>query len=224
MFTKSYRFSGRGPGPGTALLTAALLFVALRPAKGAEVVITVTGKLNGGNDYLGIFGMGTAMPAGTPYTLVYTFDDSKGRGIHPGNCPDGGSGIVGARQASPATAVLTINGKSYLFGRRPDARSSTWRAVATGCSESGIAIDIVEGQSPLESKVGTRLVPVQGMRSLTQDSDWKSPVSLSKFYAQNTFNGFVITRPNQYSGATQGYFSVSMVTISGPKQATAGAR
>jgi hypothetical protein len=208
------RFAGRYFRAGIVLFSS---FVLSGPAKGSEVVITVAGTLNGGNEYLGIFGMGRAMRAGTPYTLVYTFDDTKGQTIGSQACPNSASGISGEGKASPATAVLTIGQKSYMFGRGPNARSKTWRSIASGCSSSEIGIEIMEGQQPLQMGVSTRLAPTQGARSLTQTADWRSALSLSSVYARNTYNHFVITRPNDYAGGTESYLLVSSVTISGPK-------
>lgn len=208
-----------GRRSGMAITLFALL-VALRPARGAEVAITVTGTVNGVVDYMHIFGKAPTIAAGTPFTLVFTFDDAKGRSIMPGQCTQGGTGIAGAGQGSPGTAVLTIADKSYEFGRRPGARSSAWRAISTGCSESGIAVLIMEGQAPFESKVGIKLAPTGSTRSLTQDVNWKSPVTLKEFYAANGMNGFMITRQNNYGGGTFGYLSISQVTIGGVKQAS----
>src|ERR1035438_998062 len=146
------------------ILTAMLLMVSCLPANGSEAVITVTGTLSGGRDDYGIFGMGRSMPKGTlytsglfgmgrsmpkgtPYTIVFTFDGTKAKGM-PAGCPGSGSRIVGGGQASPGTAVLTINGKSYEFGHKPDARSKTWRSIATLCSDSeiGVAVEPLYGR------------------------------------------------------------------------------
>jgi hypothetical protein len=194
----------------TALL---LLLTACTPDQGAETTITVAGTLNGGHDYLGIFGMGQNMNAGTPYTLVFTIDDSKGGAINQ-RCPIGGSGISGFGQNNPVTAVLTINRKSYEFGRRPDVRSSAWRTVASACSDSEIGMRITEGRAPLEMGISIRINPHPGSRSLTQETDWRKPLSLSNFYARNTFNEFGIRQPGNNIGGTSSYLSVSSVTVS----------
>jgi len=208
------RVSSRA-GRRSGLTLIAMLLWGCTPAPASEITLIVTGTLNGGNDYLGIFGMGRIMPAGTPYTLVYTFDDSKGQATQPG-CS--GSGIGGAHQNSPGIAVLTIAGKSYTFGRRPDAISKAWRLTASGCSTSEIGMEIGEGQFPLFSNVSIRIAP-QGAQSLTQNSDWRSALSVSNVYARNTYNSFMIWRPGNNMISTQSYLSVSSVTVSGPKAA-----
>jgi hypothetical protein len=205
--------------PGKLLTAAFLLLTAFRPAKAAEITITVTGTLAGGNDYFGVFGMGRSMPAGTPFTLIYTIDDSVGGPMYPGSCPNAMSGTSGAREHSPVTAVLTVARKSYEFGRRPDAKSSAWRYIATGCSQSEIGINITEGRAPLEMGISIRINPNQGAKSLTQDGDWRKAISLSNFYARNTFNSFAIRRPGNNMGGTQSYLVVKSLTVSGPQKA-----
>jgi hypothetical protein len=195
------------------LLTAMLLLLtACMPNQGAETTITVTGTLNGGHDYLGIFGLGPNMHAGTPYTLVFTIDDTKGGEMRQA-CPLAGTGISGFGQNNPVTGILTINGKSYEFGRRPDVRSKAWRNVASVCSDSEIGIRITEGRFPLEMGVSIRISPNMGTRSLTQEKDWRKPISLTNVYARNTYNEFGITRQGNNMGGTQSYLSVSSVTV-----------
>ena len=195
------------------VLTAMLLMVmCFRPASGSEVVITVKGTLNGGRDDYGIFGMGRKMPGGTPYTLVFTFDEAKGRPM-PAACPNSGSRIVGIGQSSPGIAVLTINGKSFEFGHKPGARSRAWRSIGTVCSESEIGMSVEEGRFPVISGMNIRINPNRGGRSLTQDRDWRGSVALSNFYARNDDNAFVIRRNN--SSETMSFLSVDSLTVGG---------
>ena len=205
---------GAGLRLGMILTLMVLMVMCFRPANGSEVVITVKGEINGGRDDFGTFGMGRTMPMGTPYTLVFRFDDTKGKAI-PGACPNSGSRIVGIGQSSPGTALLTINGKSYEFGRRPDARSRAWRSIATVCSDSEIGMAVEEGHYSLASGVNIKIVPNPGQRSLTQDRDWRGSLSVSKFYARNGDNAFAINRPGNYGAQTMSYLSVSSVTVGG---------
>jgi len=205
---------------GLVLTAILMMMMFFRPATGPEVVVTVTGILYGGRDDFGIFGMGRVMPKGTPYTLIFTFDDTKGKPM-PARCPGSGSGIVGSGQFSPATAVLTINDKSYGFGNKPDARSKTWRHTPSVCSESEIGIAVEEGPSSLASGVNIRIGPNRGDGPLTQDGDWRDALSLSRFNARSGENAFAIRRPWNYSAETMSYFSVDSITISGPQKASA---
>jgi len=208
------RVSNRA-GRTLGMALTAILLVGCRPARGGDITITVTGTVNGGRDYFGIFGLGRTVPQGTPYKLVFTFDDTKGLPMNLGRCPSSGSGITGAGPMSPGTAVLTINGKSFEFGRKPDARSKTWRSVATVCSSSEIGIAVEEGPAAMPSGVSIKVRPNQGQKPLTQNGNWQSGVSLSNFDARNVDNAFAIRRPWNYSAETMSYLSVDTVTISG---------
>jgi hypothetical protein len=193
------------------ILTTLAILTACTSNQAAETTITVTGTVNGGYDYLGVFGS-RVMKGGTPYTLVFTIDDSKGGAINTG-CPDSGSGISGFHENSPVTAILTIAGKSYEFGRKPDARSRAWRTITTFCSDSEIGMSITEGRAPLEMGISIRISPSAGHKSLTQDKDWRKPVSLTNVYARNTYNEFAIRQPGNYAGGTQSYLSVDSVVV-----------
>ncbi len=181
-------------------------------AKAAEVVITVTGTLNGGNDYLEIFGTDKAIPKDTPFKLVFTFADTKGSAIRT-RCPNSGSGISGIGKTSPGIAILTIGDVSYVFGRKADARSSVWRSVPSACGNGQITIEVSEGR---DSAVKISIHPNTG-KPLTQDADWRSPLSLATFSAPNSNNGFVITRAGVYGLMTASSLSVESVTV-GPKK------
>ncbi|HEX3747689.1 MAG TPA: hypothetical protein VHW09_27325 [Bryobacteraceae bacterium] len=184
----------------------AILLTGCSMGKSGETTITVTGTLNGGNDPLAIFG-GGVLPAGTPYTLVFTFDDTKGQDTDPG-CS--GSGIGGTHEESPGTATLTINGKSYDFGQSPDATSKAWRKTGDACSEIGM--EIGEGRFPFFSTVSIRVSPPQGTATLTSDSDWRSRLSVDDVYARNTYNSFVIQKAGNYA-RTMSYLSVSSLKV-----------
>jgi hypothetical protein len=202
------------------ILIAMLMMVSCLPANGSEVVITVKGTLNGGRDDNQIFGLGKVMPKGTPYTIVFTFDDTKGQQVPPG-CPNSGSKIVGMGSKSPGTAVITINGNAFEFGHKPDARSRAWRSISTLCSGSEIGMAVEEGHYSMVTGVNIKVTPNQGQKSLTQDRDWRSPVALSKFYARNGDNAFAIRR--NYYGETMSYLSVDSVTVGGAKPFAIGA-
>jgi len=194
-------------------VTSILLIARGIPAKASEVTITVTGTSNGGKDMFGIFGMpGNIFPAGTPFTLVFTFDEAKGTSAFNGPCNIGGSGIVGAGVGSPGKAVLTINDKTYEFGTRPNAKSRTWRGVPTACSQSEIGINIQEGPYPLESGVDIKIHASPG-KVLTRDRNWKGEIMLSDFDARSGENAFAIRRPGNYTQETKSFLNVATVTV-----------
>jgi hypothetical protein len=191
----------------------AILLLAIPRIQAAEIIITVDGVVNGGRDMFAVFGMPkNIIPKDTPYTLVFTFDDAKGAATNHGPCASNGTGIVGAGPNSPGTAVLTINGKSFTFGRQPDARSRTWRAVASVCSNSEIGISVQEGKDPLQTAVNIKATANRG-KALTRDKDWRGTLTITDFDARNGDNAFVIRHPGNYGAETMSYLSVSKVTV-----------
>src|ERR1700683_2543638 len=125
-------------------ITTLLAVIITANAHAAEVIYTVRGVINDGQDYLAIFGLGKAMPKGTPFMLVFTFEDSKGLPTKV-RCANAGSGILGNNQQSPAIAILTIANTSYVFGRKPEAASSAWRG-AGACDGAEIAASVSDGR------------------------------------------------------------------------------
>ena len=175
--------------------------------------MTVTGVVNGGRDMFAVFGMPkNIIPKDTPYTLAVTFDDAKGHAIQGGPCAENGTGIVGSGPNSPAIAMLTINGKSFEFGHRPDARSRAWRSIPSSCSDSELGISVQEGREPLMTGVNIKITANRG-KALTGNRDWKSDLSVTDFDAKNGDNAFFIRHPGNYGAETMSYLSVSTVTV-----------
>ena len=206
-----------GRGGFVVIAVVAFLIIAMKScgaaAGGPEVVITVTGTVSGAKDDFHLFGTGKGVPAGTPFKLVFTFDRTNGR-PYADRC-SGVSRIVGSGKNSPGIAEMTINGKSFVFGTRPDARSKAWRSIETSCSDSEIGIVVQEGPYPLESGVNIEIHPNQGRGSLTQDKNWSGSLSLSDFDARNGDNAFAYRRPGNYAAETMSYLSVGTVTVGG---------
>src|ERR1022692_2771209 len=81
--TYRHVFSGRRMNPGIAVLATILFFLAQLTVRCAEIVVTVTGEVDGGTgDFLHIFGTKRNIN-GTPFTAVFTFDDAKGKPLSP---------------------------------------------------------------------------------------------------------------------------------------------
>jgi hypothetical protein len=182
-------------------------------AQAADVVITVKGTL-AGEDYLGIFGPEKSIPKGTPFTLVYTFDDAVGEAVRV-RCPNSGSGVTGSGNNSPGRAVLTIGDSSYAFGDTADSRSTVWRAVPSRCGNGGIAMAVSDGRPPLMSGIQVTIQPRRA--PLTTDADWRSPLSLSVFSAPRDSNAFTITRAGSFGLTTRAFLSVESVTVEKPE-------
>lgn len=184
-----HRHAGASLHSGIWLITVMLL-LALRPLSAAEIVVTLTGIVDAGWDNFPLFMVGPEVPRvkgqrdlkGQPFTVVYTFGDTKGQFTPPRTCPGSATGITGGRQALPATAVLTIGNVSFTFGTHmQNAHAGAWRSIASACSESEIDFDVNEGVSPMNNVVNFTLRPAKGTRSLAQNADWRAPVSIAGF-------------------------------------------
>ena len=195
---------------GITLITITLLLLAYRQMKGAEVVATVTGIVRGGSgDMLHIFGTKRDM-TGQPFTLVFTFDDTKGKPIKITQCQGTASGVEGDGDDSPGKAVLTIGDKSYTFGAGKRRHSGTWREITTDCARSHIVFQVNDNTDKYSNTIELNIRPAIGARSFTQDTDWRHPLSFSLDNYDN-MSGFAIGLNAVY--ADGGMFDAKTVTI-----------
>jgi hypothetical protein len=211
----AYRFSGRTRYGIT--LIASLFLLATGQMKGAEIVVTVTGEVVGGaGDFLHIFGKERNL-AGKPVTVVFTFDDTKGKPIPLAGCQGSATGIIGDGENSPGTAVLTINGKSFEFGTHKGRHSETWREISSGCSTSRIIFHVEDSVGRGKSMIQVNIHPADRGRSLTQNPDWRAPMSATSIEQDDRLGGFDIQGPEMSGDG--GIFNVKSITIA-PKQAS----
>jgi hypothetical protein len=197
MYTRSVFISvGRRLGITTTLFLFAVSMQA------AEITATITGIVRSGEDPGRIFG---GIVAGKPFSLVFTFDDSKGRPL-TGRCGNDGSGIM-TGASSPGTAVLTIDGVAIDFGHVAGARSSAYRSVESNCSISELRFEVSEGQQNAPSAVKVSLEP--NARSFTQNADWRAPLSSTDIGWGRNLSAFVVHR----GGVARGMFSFTSVII-----------
>ena len=197
--------------PGLAITLFALVLI-LRPVKGSEVVITVTGTLIGGSDTFPIFDVGRDLD-GKPFTLVYTFDDTKGIAAPLGGCKGAASGRDGDGKTTLGTAVLTVGTKSYTFGTRKDAHASVWREINSACSNSQIDVEVHESFDPFVSGANVRIHPEAGKPSLTQNPDWTAPLSTTGMEGWSALSGFAIARPHDFYHFTRAAFFIKTLTV-----------
>jgi hypothetical protein len=196
------------------LITIVLSLLAIGQMKGAEVVATVTGIVRGGSgDMLHIFGKNRDM-TGQPFTLVFTFDDTKGKPIKITQCQGTASGVEGDGEDSPGKAVLTIGDKSYTFGTTKNRHSGTWREITTDCARSHIVFQVNDNHN---NNIELNIRPAAGARSFTQDTDWRHPLSFNLDNYDN-MSGFSIGF--NAAMADGGMFDVKSIEISGPKKAS----
>jgi hypothetical protein len=176
-------------------------------AKAANIIVTVTGRIQIGTDNVGIFKLGELR--GQPFRLVYTFDDTKGRPLDSTACGNI-SGIAGGEATSPATALLTINGVSVEFGKRSYAHSSTLRSIASECSPSNLLFQVSDGYDEARQVVIVAVHPPPG-RTLTQDPDWRGPLFIRDMVTWGEFNGFNIMRDPRHGA--HGAFAYESISI-----------
>lgn len=200
---------GRRPG----ILLTIFLLLAMLPLRAAEITATITGVLEGGWDHLGIFATGADAKnmAGRPFTLVFTFDDTKGTPQH-GQCNGAaGSGVEGGGPDSPGKAVLTIGSASYTFGENGGS-SGAWREVPGACSSTSLIGFYVNGATAhfdFAPEVDVKMMPGKGSNSLTRNPDWRAPLSTTA--VDNQTSCFVITRHG--GGDAKGCFDIKKLEI-----------
>jgi hypothetical protein len=195
----------RKPG----MLTIILLLVALRQGKASEVDITITGVLTGGWDQLGVFFRGNEAKdlRGKPFTLDYTFDDSMGKPNVSGNCIQG---LSGEGKPSPGKAVLTLGNASYTFGGGVKFSSS---GIYRDCAGTLIAIFVTEKKGTFFNEapaVDVRITPGNGIPSLPQSRDWRTPMATTAINNQSSC--FFIGHMNM-GGEVKGCFDIAKVVI-----------
>jgi hypothetical protein len=187
------------------LLTLLLLLALLQPMRAAEINATITGVLTGGWDQLGIFATGKDAQnmGGQPFTLVFTFDDTKGTmSSHACNSGTDGGG----------KAVLTIAGASYTF----DAVSSgAYRSIAGGTcpgqSMINFAVSRQKSFFDFAPAVDVRIVPRSSNGSLAKDPDWRSPLSITTI--DNQSSCFFIARYDRPNKEAKGCFDIKKLEI-----------
>ena len=207
-----------GRKPGMVLTIAVLLLAMVRPARAKEVVITITGVLDGGYDQFHMFNVGTKLRGnggwdikGQPFTLVFIFDDSKGKPIS-GRCPNSGTGVEGGGPSSPGKAVLTVAGVSYTFDNKRGS-SGVWREITGQCGTSSFMAHVNEATAFFDfaPSVDVKILPGNGSRTLSQNPDWRTPISVTN--VDNQTSCFFISRPGDHSHEAKGCFDIRKLEI-----------
>jgi hypothetical protein len=143
------------------------------------VTIRITGTVAFGNDAPGIFGKPAADLSGKPFTLTYSFDDTKGL-MQVVSCvgPSCASRIAAIHQkSSPGTAVLRIgDGPPHSFGIATDgsADSSAQKGTLPCCNYGrtySLGLDVRDS----ESSVALTVTNTAEGTPATKDGDWRAP-------------------------------------------------
>ena len=197
--------------PRVTMMIILLGLIPLRPGKAGQVDITIGGVLSGGWDSIGLFYQGAEAKnlAGKPFTLVFTFDDTKGYKPNTG-C---NSGMNGGGQGSPGVGVLTMGSGSFTFG------GETWESgLYRACNGTMLAMSANKRkQSYLgdSSMISLRIVPLNSAKPLPTGPDWKAPMSTTD--VDNQSSCFFIMGPQ--TKEVRGCFDVKRVEVSVGKPA-----
>ena len=176
-------------------LIAWLVSACLPKVAEAELVtVTITGTVDRGTDVTGVFLSPNTSFTGQSFTLVFTFDDSKGTetvqncaGV-PCGSGDSGTTYTDAPGAllsslSPGTAVLTINGISFAFGTS-SALTSSYSTVGRFLPFEGnpgsVSFDINDYYPNGGAGVFATIFPASGTPPLSTNYDWRSPFTDSQ--------------------------------------------
>jgi uncharacterized protein (TIGR03437 family) len=185
-------------------------------ARAAIVTTTITGTVVSGTDSTGVFGFApNTSLAGQSFTLVFTFDDTKGM-PYVTDCSVGVpclSGITSTPTSNPGTAVLQIGSGTYTFGTLPGTLSLVERAVAP---EPNIVDYAVEDGS--SDGVDVELVAAAGT-VLTTDYNWEDPLSDSQLLSSPEALFYVDTSAGGSSQLAVGYLTPQSITV-GPSTGT----
>ena len=166
------------------------LFLLAASLHAAEIIVTATGVLLGGGN-VGMFKAGSSIDK-LPFKVVFRFDDSKGKPLLPAaTCPNSGSGVIGLEGNAPGTAVLTINGVDYEFGKKKGLKAQAYRSIASACSEEGMSFVVDEGVGfYFHDVVNVTIAPTGKPYGLPVD--WRTPFSTTDI-KQWGASGFAIT-------------------------------
>ena len=192
---------------GITIMLVLLSLVTMQAGRAAEINYTITGVLTGGWDQLGIFATGKEAQnmGGKPFTLVFTFDDAKGRA----HAENRSSSLSGEGPSSGARAVLTIGTGSFTFGGDKFSSWSVYRSPGLLSAYVNEKKGSYFNDSP---GVDVRIMPAQGTHF---GADWKGPLSTTT--VDNQTSCFFINRHDAPNREVKGCFDVKKVEVSGPK-------
>jgi hypothetical protein len=194
-------------------------------AHAATVIATITGTVENGTDYTGVFIAPNGNLTGYPFTLVFTMDATQGvplGGTWPADC---GNGLQSSGLTTPVPqAVLAINGKSYTFGTHIPTTVSSWVYSANATSPQTIlafalrdSFDNPSGINGYENIWGAT-----DLDSIYACRDWESafsytlvsPPDVGRFQYEVDLGIGSLVSPFVSFG--EGYLDAQTVNVSGP--------
>jgi hypothetical protein len=180
------------------LILLAGVLAGLPAARASIVTITITGTVSSG-----VVVSGGSL-VGQAFTLVATFDDTKGLQQGYGNC---GTDLATSDGSSPGTAILQIGALSWSFGNGPSGtvESSTTREVPGCPQQAGVGLAIEDN---VAGSIEAIVTPVAGVLT---DMNWEHPFSTTQIASSLiTFDAL---------GSAQralGILQANSITVGGP--------
>ena len=187
------------------------------PAQAALVTATITGIVLSAFDS-GPNGQGAFGPAGSlngkSFTLVYTFDDTKGtQSIKPNY-----SEIRGSGSSSPGTAALTIGSGSVNYPMPVQSGFSSYATRAINISPQGQTVAFY-----VYSAISVSLNPETGTL-FTNSYDWHSPFSYTYSGYSGNYGNIIFSYIQYIPGkgyiSAQGTLNAKTITVSGPDRSS----
>jgi hypothetical protein len=206
-------------------ITRTVLLSALLPLSSiaSQIQITVTGVVGSGVDDSGVFGPQNGDIATEPFSLVFTFDDTKGmQAVETcGGIPYFVS-ITNTGSSNPGTATLTIGSGSFTFGVLNASYGASSEAEKS-CSDAQISLAAGDGYygdgSGLDGSVSAAPDTTFGT-----DPSWDAPFSDSNLYANPASDAtlsFEITEFGSTDQEGSGDLIPQSITVSGPEVSSA---
>jgi hypothetical protein len=200
----------------------------VREAVASTVTVTITGTVFSGEDYSGVFGFAPSTDLhGQPFSLVYTFDDTKGAQItNTYGSVVCHTSIVNTPTSNPGTAVLKIGSGTWnLFGTLPGGKASSYATLSDGCGDKSGSVEIafdVTDVAPYNQgngdMVGGNVIAVDP--TLVGDNTWEYAFTNSKLSPSGMgFDVSFRSTPASTLQSAQGNLIPATITVSGPSPA-----
>jgi hypothetical protein len=191
-------------------------------ARAADVTITITGTVFSGTDQTGVFGVPKNTDlTGKPYTLTFTFDDTKGTEAFTST----GLYIENTSASNPGTAVLQIGDGSFGFGTLGFSPYSSQARVSAAGSVTNSEYSLIAG----DGSYGSNWNDIQGTISpakgtvLTTNPSWEAAFSnsnLAVYSPSDNYSlsfGIIETYPDNpaLNMIASGYLTATSITVVG---------
>jgi hypothetical protein len=187
----------------------------------SQVDITITGLVLSGADNSGVFGAPNTNLTGDPYSLVFTFDDTKGiQTMATCNGTPYFISIASTSSSNPGTATLRIGAGSFTFGVLNAAYQADSEAAKNDppCNDSEIGLAAGDGYFGNGSGLNGTVEAAAGT-TFGSNPGWAAPFSDSNLAGGESLQ-FEISELGTTGQYANGELSAQSITVSGPEVAT----